>query len=313
MNYVCLRPKFINRAVEFIKKNEHLCTGLSECLRWYKKKSEISLTVEQNSASLQSEYFFLLYNNNAIVGLVCLMTNGRILHHFEFSETAKKEDAVACTTQLLQEFYGEKSTYSLFCIAGLASNTAFLTNCVLKAKIAKIRQEENYNLMIYKPTYSECKKFAQIPTGVILHKCSIADLYILSDLQKLYYLEEVVPVGISFNEINGRKLLRRDLQRQIIFALYDKEKAKKNCKYPVAKAETNAIGFNWCQLGGIYTVKEFRNRGCATFLSLYIARTVYKKGYNTVLFVKKNNVPAIHAYKKAQFVNNAEFQIIYFI
>lgn len=312
MNYVCLRPKLINSAVEFIKKNEHLCTGLSECLKRYKQKIDNTNIIENSETTRQAECFFLLYNQKIIVGLVCFMTNGRILHHFEFSETVKREDAIACTKQLLEDFYGENSTYSLFCIAGLAENTMFLTHCVLSVGIAKIRQKQEYNLMVYNPRFLTSKIITQMPKGVLLHKCSIDDLYILSDLQKAYYLEEVVPVGVSFNEIYGRKLLRRDLQKQLIFALYDKEKALKKCNYPVSKAETNAIGFKWCQLGGVYTIKEFRNRGCATFLSLYIARTVLKEGYNTVLFVKKENKAAIQAYKNAQFVNNAEFKIVYF-
>lgn len=299
MLYLPLTPTVLPSVLAFVKKKEYLCMGLMEKLLCYKQ----NLNSEKN-------YFFILYDNaSCIVGVVCLATNGRILHFIPACNSQKMERARLCTQKLLEDFYGNQSSHSLFCIVGTASASLFLAQCAEAAGIAHKSNECDYNLMVYDGSVQAQFK---IPKSLAVRKCETKDAFFLADLQKAYYIEEVLPPGMPFNGVANRKLLRQDLKTKLVYALYDEKNDSQKNSEPLAKVSTNAKGINWCQIGGVYTVKKWRNRGYATFLVSYLAKRLQSMKYKSVLFVKKENWAAIRAYQKAQFKQITRFKIIYF-
>jgi predicted GNAT family acetyltransferase len=132
-----------------------------------------------------------------------------------------------------------------------------------------------------------------------------ADAERLMELQEGYEREEVMPPGDPFNRNTCLAGLTRNLGSQIIFFVRAGHEI-------LAKAGTNARGFRWDQLGGVYTQPEWRGKGVATALVAHISRMRMAEGRKIALFVKTRNEPAICAYRKAGFRADVAFRISYF-
>ena len=80
----------------------------------------------------------------------------------------------------------------------------------------------------------------------------------------------------------------------------------------VAKAGSNAQGFSYIQIGGVYTVETKRNEGYGAEVLKFLISKIIKKGKKACLFVKKDNSPAIQLYTKVGFSIRDAFRISYF-
>jgi hypothetical protein len=142
-------------------------------------------------------------------------------------------------------------------------------------------------------------------SGLICKRGKPRDAGLLFPLQKAYELEEVLLDPGSFNSgacyINLQKNLRREI---IYYALLNNK--------PVAKAGTNARGFTFVQLGGVYTALEVRNKGVAEHVLAVLLKEIYTTYAGVSLFVKKDNHAAIALYKKLNFQITDEFKIAYY-
>ncbi len=127
----------------------------------------------------------------------------------------------------------------------------------------------------------------------------------LLPLQEGYEKEEVLIDVNRFNEQLCLQHLEQMLEEQLIFYI-------ELNGTPVAKAGTNAIGFDFCQLGGVYTARALRNRGIGSFLIKFLTREILRKRKMVSLFVKKENEAAIHVYQKAGFTVRDDFRISYY-
>jgi len=123
-------------------------------------------------------------------------------------------------------------------------------------------------------------------------------------LQKNYEIEEVLPKADMFNEDISKKLLSMTLKNQITVV------AEKSGKI-VAKANTNGEGFIYYQVGGVYTLPEYRNIGISTALVSYLIESIFSMEMKVSLFVKENNQAALKVYKKLGFNKIEDFQITY--
>ncbi|HZK20450.1 MAG TPA: GNAT family N-acetyltransferase [Treponemataceae bacterium] len=300
MHYVPLMPDLFESVFHFVKPKEYLCTALTECLLHYKKNMS-----SFNNATQQESFFVLFNDSSDVCGILCLSHGGRALHHFSNASILKK--AHDCTCALLNQFYGKHSPYTLHCIVGIAIQAKLLAVCARDAGLGKIGECREYKLMVYE-SRAKVKK-TTVLKDVVLKKCSLSDAPALYNLQKGYDIEEVLPKGAFYNELAGQKILEKSLKNQMVYALFKKDNINGKA---IAKVGTNAIGFNWCQFGGVYTEPEFRNKGCARYLVSYMAKTVEKSGYGAVLFVQKKNTAAIRAYSAVGFFSVEEFKIIYF-
>lgn len=127
----------------------------------------------------------------------------------------------------------------------------------------------------------------------------------LLPLQIAYEKEEVEWEGNSIDQNVTRLSFLHALRTQQIFAL------SKNGAY-IAKGGTNAIGKNYVQLGGIYTIPSERGKGYAECLVRQIIGAVHSRGKNTALFAKPDNVPALRLYEKCGFKKIGRYEIAYY-
>ena len=131
------------------------------------------------------------------------------------------------------------------------------------------------------------------------------DTELLLPLQKLYMAKEVAPIGKQVTDLEATAQLKSILKDQLCFGLYSDGEV-------VAKANTNAIGFNYVQLGGVYTHPLYRKNYYAWNLVYTICTRVLKTQRKISLFVKEKNNPANELYKRIGFVPTGKYQIAYF-
>jgi predicted GNAT family acetyltransferase len=128
------------------------------------------------------------------------------------------------------------------------------------------------------------------------------DLYLL---QKGYELEEVILDPLHFSESNCMRLLKAALKDEVVYvAELD--------GVPVAKAATNARGFDVDQVGGVYTVPAQRGKGIGAVVVGALLKEVFAAKTSACLFVKKRNRPAIALYDRLGFEPVTDYVISYY-
>ena len=141
--------------------------------------------------------------------------------------------------------------------------------------------------------------------GEEIIRCTENDMEFLHPLQKEYMKEEISVTGKQITDAEVSIMLRQILKNQICLALLvDGE--------PVAKANTNAIGFNCVQIGGVFTHPLYRRNGYAAALVLSLCNRSIRANRQPVLFVKEKNLPAYTLYKKLGFTECGHYEIVYF-
>lgn len=131
------------------------------------------------------------------------------------------------------------------------------------------------------------------------------DINRLFPLEADYQREEVLRHPEYLNEPYARRLFLRQLKEQlVVYALKGKT--------PVAKAATNARGFLYNQLGGIFTSPEHRNRGIGLKTLEYLLYKTEKDQRHACLFVKTDNASARALYRNCGFQDRGRFMIAYF-
>lgn len=139
-----------------------------------------------------------------------------------------------------------------------------------------------------------------------IFECSLDDVDLLMDLQIGFSMEEQNPVYRKTKVMPAaeRMAIERALKK---FSIYSVRRENQI----VAKAQLNAICRNWIQIGGVYTRPEFRNQGLARALVRHIGNHAVKENKNAVLFVRKENFPAVAAYESAGYVICGEHRCVY--
>lgn len=134
--------------------------------------------------------------------------------------------------------------------------------------------------------------------------CSVDDLDALMPLQELYEKEEVLIDPSEFDRgIAARHLRGRLIHGTVVAAFIGGR--------PVAKAETNAVGVRYDQIGGVFTLPSLRGYGLAGLTTSYLQRAVAKQGKATTLFVKIENTAARAVYRKLGYNAVGAFRIVY--
>ena len=243
------------------------------------------------AANSKFKVVYAVYGNAGICGVITLNASGFLLHCLPDVKQLE-QDAEFCKS--LEKALG---TEKIGTIMGEESGSSLLQ----RLYPAKPECVWDYNLL----EYGGKKLDFDLPSQFVLKKCTIGDEESLYPLQKQYELVEVLPPGTEHNPARCRLGLRKALEKQHVFALFEGSRA-------VAKAGTNAIGINFAQIGGVFTDIAFRNKGFATFLTNYAAQRLSENGKKVILFVKKKNESAKRAYAKAGFAQFGCFKIVYY-
>ena len=160
-----------------------------------------------------------------------------------------------------------------------------------------------YNLMTI--TADEVQPPATQFFSPVIRRASPSDAEALFPLQKSYEKEEVVINPHIFNELQCMRLLKKSLQEELIFF------ASKD-GLPVSKAGTNARGFGFDQIGGVFTAVPERGKGYAEAVMRVLLTFIFEEKHGACLFVKKKNRPANSLYEKLGFKTVGDYVICYY-
>lgn len=268
-------------ARQFIQPYEYSCIQLASKVR--KDDPEVYILCTQENPETVAE----------IYGLVS--TKNTVLHCLPFlSNTALRTPA----QKALQALFGGKKVK---CISGATQACQFIKEALGLEEY--VSQKNSYRLMVLNgepavPPETLCN-------GDELRRCVDSDKPLLMDLQKEYLQTEVAPDGKKVGSLECALNLKQLFKNQLILSIFSDGE-------PVAKANTNAVGINWVQLGGVYTHPLYRRNHYAWILVESLCRRIIKSQKNVALYVKDINVPAIQLYKKIGFVEKENYEISYF-
>ncbi len=144
----------------------------------------------------------------------------------------------------------------------------------------------------------------EMPADVTFHHASSADSERLWPLEKAYQYEEVLRKGSTLNERSGKFHFNETLKKQMV--IYATLKGR-----PVAKAGTNARGWDWNQIGGVYVIPELRGSGFGHAVMVKLLAAIRKNGKKPCLFVKTSNQAALGLYERLDFSDRGAFRISY--
>lgn len=276
--FIPVDKQYIPLAKTFIEPYEETCVFLSSYLR--RGSKHLYLISKKENPQKTGDLHGVIYIESSVFHCIPFLDE---INFLEFQRGL---------SPLFQE---------IKCISGEAKGTDYIIN-LLKDKFGEPYQTNHYNLMtasaVQNPPEDLCNDDQII-------RCTENDMEELLAIQKKYMNEEVAPFGKKASDAEVAMGLRQILKNQLCLALYSDDEI-------VAKANTNAIGENWIQLGGIYTHPLYRRNGYAWQLISAILRRTSKAGKKAALFVKDINVPAMELYKKIGFTNSGLYTIGYY-
>jgi hypothetical protein len=251
------------------------------------------VTLTENVRRKSSDIFALTDNKKNIRGIIgarhtVLHCLPGIVHMPEF-----KTDIAA--------FLSNKT---ISCINGEAEGTRFLVDTLGRNGIKPV--QENYYMLMTMPYGMQPPVNAALPSGWRILHCHEKNVDELMNLQSAYEKEEVLPSGRRFMPSIVRQNLEHIIKSEYLIALCDDKNTF------IAKANTNAIGIQYVQIGGVYTDPRYRGNHYASLLVSTLVRKINTVGKRPVLFVKNSNSIAKKLYLSLGFIKSADFLIAYF-
>lgn len=185
---------------------------------------------------------------------------------------------------------------TIFCILGVSKDTELVKNSLnysVLSKIDYVLLKEDSNTI-----------FESKMTTFRIKKAKARDALQLFPLEKAYLLEEVLIGASAINQKAAMlNLLKMCSAQSVFYAIMGRE--------IIAKVNTNGKGIGYNQIGGVYTKPEFRNKGVSTYLMKVLLNGIHMSGKKAVLYVKRDNIPALALYGKLGFHIIDEYQAIY--
>ncbi len=291
-----LSSRNLDAAAAFLKKRESVCVSLAGSLL-----NEGKIGIPSDS----SKRFWLVcpeggpVTDSDICSVFMVAATGLMRHATDTEHALLEKGTGLFAEQLKQSFRSVLKDTFLYCLMGEKKGT----DLIRPLYDGSVSTCIGYDLLEYAAPDNTREETLARPLRI--RQLLPGDEDAVFPLQKAYEIEEVVPPGESFNEDVCRAGLRRALRTQLVFAVWDGD-------VPVAKAGTNARGFGFDQIGGVYTIPRWRGKGLARAIVNHTARRCTAENRRVVLFVKKQNIPAQRAYTHAGFVFRTEYEIVYY-
>ena len=270
----------------FIAPYEYYCVQLAGIIR--KKTEKIEVIVKNQSLNSTDDILGVFYFDKTL------------LHCFPFA-IKKDNDAVFLPdfeALILNYFEGS----NLRCISGEKNSTALFLNILQKLQFEPY-YTNTYKLMtLYDQPFDPPEPLS---CDDEIRRCYTQDYDSLFELQKKYIIKEVAPAGKQVSDAECAISLKKILKEQLCFALFSDEEV-------VAKANTNAIGINWVQIGGVYTHPLYRRNYYAWNLVRAVCQRILKTNRKVCLYVKEKNNPAHILYTHIGFSESGTYEICYF-
>jgi predicted GNAT family acetyltransferase len=272
--------KTFSQALSFVRQREYACVGLS---------SRLCVGGKALLPSPSSGELVMIKASQEIQGVVFLSSNGILTHCL--SKDIPKEGL-----QGLAEFMCKRRVR---CILGETQGTSLFEALHPGLKIRSV----DYNLMLHEvaPSQGSCT----LPPPFVVSRAEPEDAEFLLELQEGYEKEEVIPPGDPFSPQACLTNLRITLEKQRVHMITREGIA-------LAKAGTNAQGFDWDQIGGVYTHPLWRGKGLGSALIERIKEEAGSMSRKLSLFVKTENLAAQRVYQRAGFQEAGNFRIAYY-
>ncbi len=293
--WIRAKPTDERRIREFLEPRESWACACSGKLRSvsgafilpHLGRGALYLLVDKASAALRS--------------VVLFTSTGTVLPVFEDQQAPSEGSAPRMLDSLLQKL----RTAPIFVLwkpeaaIGLSSHVALLERAFGWNPSLRIA----YDMMALEsgapPPVSE-----PLP-GLVIREASAADLEALMPLAMAYDQDEVLTPLHQFNYDACKAGQVRSLSRYRVFVAV-------LGGHIVGRAQTNATGYAWEQLGGIYVEPEKRGLGIASIVVGALVSKILEAGKRPCLFVKKSNAPARRVYEKLGFSVLDDFSVDYF-
>ncbi len=293
-------PEDFLLAQQFIIPHEETCVSLASLVRRKSDKLFFIIDSDKTVVSIQP----LRGHSTTIVGVINL--DSTIYHCLPDISKIDKITLQKNLPYLLKK--------PVKCISGEAYGTEFLIdvfNCgfdtalptqppVVVYPYRMMRWLSDCEANVSKPS-----QMSELSGGEKIIRCTEHDMEILHPLQKDYMKDEVAVPGRKISDAEVDITLRNILKNQLCFALTVDGDI-------VAKANTNAIGINCVQIGGVYTHPLYRRNGYAGTLVQALSKRALRSGKQPVLFVKEKNMPAFTLYQKIGFTECGHYAIAYY-
>ena len=166
-----------------------------------------------------------------------------------------------------------------------------------------VKQINDYKLMVL--PHQQFQHSQKLYNDDFIMRCTENDMENLFEIERNYLQDEVAVRGQKVSDAEVSMRLRQILKNQLYFALISDDRI-------VSKAYTNAIGKNWIQIGGVYTLFQFRQNGYAALTVSTLCKRILQAHKNISLFVKTKNLPAQQLYQKIGFTFHSDYKIVYF-
>ncbi|MDR1748667.1 MAG: GNAT family N-acetyltransferase [Spirochaetaceae bacterium] len=290
IDLACITEKDIPRIMAFLTPREQYCVNLSECILRGGKNLTVSASQSQ---------FWMVYNreDSSVLG-VFMISPGLLLHCIRFPPCDENADYRLELEKLICPVLKNRVVQ---CIMGETEGTMFFRDIFREEPLQVI----DYDLFGFDRKNVRIAAIHEDIRDLLLCHADRADAEALFPLQEAYEKEEVLPDESMFSSSQCMAGLRQTLLTRTV-AVY------RNGMTPVAKAAINAEGINWVQIGGVYTVPQWRSRGLARRLVQHIAELSAEREKGACLFVKKGNAAARNSYRNAGFTPFGEYRIVYY-
>ncbi len=267
-------PEAFSLAEQFVRPHEETCVSLASLVR---RKSD--------------KLVFISTSESSVVEPVGILNLDSTLYHCIPDIT--KIDKISLLEDL--PYLLQKPVR---CISGETATTDYLIKFFPNPK-----QVYPYKMMRWSNTQDSV--VSMLSGGEEIIRCTEHDMDFLHSLQKDYLKDEVAVPGRTLTDAEVDITLRQILKNQICLAMtVDGE--------IVAKANTNAIGINCVQIGGVYTHPLYRRNGYAGALIQALCNRATRAQKQAVLFVKEKNKPALSLYQKLGFKECGRYTIAYY-
>jgi len=291
-----LTPETIYDAAAFVRQHEYRCIDLAEQLRLclypdyaprYKKAAAIYACPQPQKICC---------------GVLLFSTYGLLFHCIDTD--MPEETVLAFGRFFLSEDFPYKELHA---VAGIREHTLLFEQVI--SEIAHIRLDaavDYYLMQCAKPCTDTFFQTAQakLNTALSIERATENDLIELFPLQLDYENTEVAYEGRPINPAVCKLSLRARLTTEYIYKVSADG-------HIVAKAGTNAQGFHWFQIGGVYTLPAYRNKGLAAAAVAHLINIHSAEAHGFALFVKTANTAALRVYEKLGFEQCGLFRMSY--
>lgn len=304
MQIISVNERTFSLAQSYLLPIEQKCVFLSQLVR--KHSPDIYIILDKNpDNSNNSDKSSQLINLQNVLGVFYL--NKSLFHCFK--DTSKVN--IADFTPLFYEILTQNQA-SIKNISGEKDGTDFFLEVIRNlsgnpdstfTKKFNVKQINDYKLMVL--PHQQFQDSQKLYNDDFIMRCTENDMENLFEIERNYLQDEVAVRGQKVSDAEVSMRLRQILKNQLYFALISDDRI-------VSKAYTNAIGKNWIQIGGVYTLFQFRQNGYAALTVSTLCKRILQAHKNISLFVKTKNLPAQQLYKKIGFTFHSDYKIVYF-